>query len=169
MVVALDTVSEPDPQVSRDVLMQDEYRIMASATHPLAGSRVNGADLLQYPWIVGRRLGPVEVEFRQRFIEAGLTAPASVIESSSAEFLRALVSADHYLTLLPSLLVHDELRSGQWVRLNAPGFSWQRPLIACTRQSEPQSTPVLRLLQALHNAAVGLREAEPASDDASNR
>ncbi|WEN14148.1 LysR family transcriptional regulator [Rhodanobacter sp. AS-Z3] len=168
VVVALDTVSEPDPQVIRDVLMQDEYRIMAGARHPLAGRRVNSVDLLQYPWIVGRRLGSVEVEFRQRFVEAGLTAPASVIESSSAEFLRALVSADHYLTLLPSLLVHDELRSGQWVRLNAPGFSWQRPLIACTRQGEPQSTPVLRLLQALHNAAASLRQTGQAGDEPNN-
>lgn len=157
VVVALDTVSENDPQVNRDVLLQDEYRVMAGVTHPLAGRRVNGAELLQYPWIVGRRLGPVEVEFRQRFAEAGLPGPASVIESSSIEFLRALVSADQYLTLLPSLLVHDVLQSGEWVRLNAPGFSWQRPLMVFTRQGEPQATPVLRLLQALHNAARTLR------------
>ncbi|MEO5831111.1 MAG: LysR family transcriptional regulator [Rhodanobacter sp.] len=164
VVVALDTVSETDPQVNRDLLMQDEYRIMANARHPLAGRRVSSADLLRYPWIVGRRLGPVEVEFRQRFVEAGLAAPGSVIESSSLEFLRALVSAEHYLTLLPSLLVHEELRSRQWLRLNAPGFSWQRPLMAFTRQGEPQPTPVLRLLQALHKAAA-LQQARLASKD----
>lgn len=158
VVVALDTVSEMDPLVTCDVLMHDDYRIMASTRHPLAGRRVNTAELLQYPWIVGRRLGPVEVEFRQRFAEAGLPVPESVIESSSSEFLRALVSADQYLTLLPSLLVHDVLHSGEWVRLNAPGFSWQRPLMIFTRQGEPQTTPVLRLLQALHNAATALRQ-----------
>lgn len=157
VVVALDTVSETDPRVHRDVLIQDEYRIMASARHPLAGRRVNTADLLQYPWIVGHRLGPVEVEFRQRFVEVGLPVPEAPIESSSIEVLRALVSTGRFLTLLPSLLVHDDLLSGEWTRLNAPGFSWQRPLPAFTRQGEPQSTPVLRLLQALHNAATDLR------------
>lgn len=157
VVIALDTTGEVDPQVNRDVLMHDDYRIMAKAAHPLAGRRVNSAELLQYPWIVGRRLGSVELQFRQRFAEAGLPAPESVIESSSAEFLRALVSAERYLTLLPSLLVHDLLDSGAWVRLNAPGFSWQRPLMIFTRHGEPQATPVLRLLQALHNTASSLR------------
>ena len=163
VVVALDTVDQADPQVNRDVLMQDDYRIMASARHPLAGRRVNMADLLQYPWIVGRRLGSVEVEFRQRFIEAGSPVPPSLTESSSFEFLRALVSSDRYLALLPSLLVHSELLSGEWVRLNAPGFSWQRPLMIFTRQGEPQTTPVLRLLQALHNAATALQKTAQAS------
>lgn len=160
VVIALDTVSETDPRVYRDVLMEDEYRIMAGARHPLAGRRVNATDLLQYPWVVGQRLGPVELQFRQRFAEAGLPVPESLVESSSSEFLRALVSAGHFLTLLPSLLVHDDLLAGEWVRLNASGFSWQRPLLAFTRQSEPQSTPVLRLLQALHNAATDLRRAD---------
>lgn len=152
-IVALDTVAETNPQVDRDVLMQSEYRIMASADHPLAGRRVDTVDLLQHPWIVGRSLGPVEVEFRQRFVEAGLPAPEPLVESSSLEFLRALVCTGRYLTLLPSLLVHNELLSGEWIRLNAPGFSWQRPLVIHTRKGEPQSTPLLRLVQALHSAA----------------
>ena len=164
VVIALDSVSETDARVCRDVLIQDEYRIMASARHPLAGRRVTATDLLQYPWVVGQRLGPVEVEFRQRFVEAGLPVPDALVESSSSEFLRALVSADRFLTLLPSLLVHDDLLSGEWVRLNAPGFSWQRPLLTFTRQGEPQSTPVLRLLQALHNAAADLRHTDGRDD-----
>lgn len=158
VVIALDTMSEIDPRLHREVLIQDDYWIMASARHPLAGRRVGAADLLQYPWVLGRRLGAVEEDFRQRFADAGLPAPTQPVESSSAEFLRALVRSGDYLTLLPSLLVHDELISGEWARLDVPGFSWQRPLVVCTREGEPQSTPLLRLLQALRHAAIEVEQ-----------
>lgn len=154
VVVALDTMPQTDPRLHRDLLMQDEYRIMASAEHPLAGRRdIGAADLLEHPWVIGRRLGAVETEFRQRFIDAGLTPPAQQLESSSLDFVRTLVRDGGYLTLLPSRLVHLELASGQWTRLDAPSFTWRRPLVAYTRNGEPQSTPVARLLQALRNAA----------------
>ncbi len=154
VVVALDTTSEVDPRLHRETLMQDDYWIVASARHPLAGRRVGAADLLRYPWVLGRRLGTVEVEFRERFIEAGLPAPTQPVESSSAEFLRALVREGNYLTLLPRLLVNDELISGEWARLDVPGFGWQRPLVVFCREGEPQATPMLRLLQALRHAAI---------------
>ena len=146
-------MNEVDPRLHREILTHDDYWIMASARHPLAGHRVGAAELLQYPWVLGRRLGAVQVEFRRRFTEAGLPAPMQPVESSSREFLRALVSDGNYLTLLPSLLVQDELVSGEWVRLNAPGFNWQRPLVVYTREGEPQATPQLRLVQALRHAA----------------
>lgn len=154
LVVALDTMTEIDPRLTRDLLLQDEYRIMASARHPLAGQAgVGVTELLQHPWVVGRRLGAVETEFRQRFVDAGLAPPAHPVESASSEFLRALVREGGYLSLLPSRLVQAELVAGEWVRLNASGFSWQRPLVVYTREGEPQAPPLLRLLQALRNAA----------------
>lgn len=154
VVVALDTMLETDPRLHRDLLVEDEYRVMASASHPLASrAGLTAADLLAHPWVMGRRLGAVETAFRQRFLDAGLTPPAQTLESSSLDFLRTLVRSGGYLTLLPSRLVHMELASGQWTRLDAPGFCWQRPLVAYTRQGEPQSDPQARLLQALRNEA----------------
>lgn len=154
VVVALDTMSHTDPRLHRDLLVDDEYRIMASAGHPLAGKTGLGpAELLEHPWVMGRRLGAVETEFRQRFVDAGLAPPPQSLESSSLDFVRTLVRDGGYLTLLPSRLVHVELASGQWVSLDAPGFCWQRPLVAYTRQGEPQSDPQARLLQALRNEA----------------
>lgn len=161
VIIAIDTLVETDARLHCDALMQDEYRIISSAGHPLAGRRVSATELLQYPWVLGRRLGAVESEFRQRFTEAGLPAPAQPVESSSAEFLRALVCKGNYLTLLPSLMVHDELLSGEWVTVTAPGFSWQRPLAVYTRKGEPQATPLLRLLQALHGAAAEVQRIAP--------
>ncbi len=156
------TDTDSDPRLHREVLLQDQYRVMASAQHPLARQRaISASQLLEYPWVLGRRLGTVELAFRQRFLDAGLEAPPQPMETASSEFLRALVSEGDYLSLLPTRLVHAELRAGLWVRLDAPGFSWQRPVMLYTREGEPQSAPLLRLLQALRNAASAAPVREP--------
>ncbi|WP_222566156.1 LysR family transcriptional regulator [Novilysobacter antarcticus] len=154
VVVALDTMLETDPRLHRDLLVNDEYRIMASSSHPLAGrAELTAANLLEHPWVMGRRLGEVEAQFRQRFVDAGLSPPVQSLESSSLDFVRTLVRDGGYLTLLPSRLVHVELGSRQWTQLDVAGFSWERPLVVYTRLGEPQSDPQARLLQALRNAA----------------
>ncbi|MNM34993.1 LysR substrate binding domain protein [compost metagenome] len=75
------------------------------------------------------------------------------MESGSPEFMRAMIRDGGYLTLLPSRLAQAELLAGQWVKLDAPGFAWQRPVMVYTRDGEPQSAPLARFLQALRNAA----------------
>lgn len=148
-----DTETESDPRLHREILMHDEYRIVASARHPLASQRgVAAEQLLQHPWVLGRRLGTVQTAFRKRFQEAGLEPPVQQMETNSTEFLRVLVQEGGYLSLLPTRLVQAELLIGQWKRLDAPGFSWQRPVVVYTRDGEPQTAPVHRLLQALRNS-----------------
>lgn len=167
VVVTLHTTGAeaPDPRIASEVLMHDEYRVLASVRHPLARTRaLQLASLIDQPWIFGRRLGEVEHAFRQQFLDAGLQPPANTMDTGSPEFLRALVREGGYLTLLPSRIAHAELLSGHWVALDVPGMSWQRPVMAYTRAGEPQSAPLARLLQALRNAAqmAGVREVGPA-------
>lgn len=148
-----DTDADPDPRIHTEVLMHDDYRILASVDHPLAGKHtIRPKQLLDQPWIFGRRLGAVEHAFREVFRTAGLEPPTNAMDTGSPEFLRAMVRQGGYLTLLPSRLAHSELQAGNWVKLDAPGFSWQRPVMLYTRDGEPQSTPLTRLLQALRNA-----------------
>ena len=155
IVVTLHTMADDDsdPRLHGEVLMHDEYQVLACAGHPLARERdLDAARLYDQPWIFGRRLGAVEQAFRRRFTEAGLEPPAHSMETGSPEFLRAMVREGGYLTLLPGRLAQSEVSSGQWVALHAPGFDWQRPVVAWTRGGEPQSAPLARLLQALRNA-----------------
>lgn len=156
VVVTLHTAGEdaPDPRIHSEVLMHDAYRVLASARHPLARQKsIDPARLIDQHWIFGRRLGAVELAFRQHFIDAGLQPPANTLETSSPEFLRAMVREGSYLTLLPSRIAHAELLAGHWVALDVPGMAWQRPVMACTRAGEPQSAPLARLLQALRHAS----------------
>ena len=146
--------AEPDPRIQADVLAQDEYRVLASARHPLAGQqRIDLARLLGQPWVFGRRLGTIEAAFRQCFVQAGLEPPPNAMETGSPEFLRAMVETGGYLTLLPLRLAQAELAAGRWRALDAPGLRWQRPVMVYTRAGEPQSAPLARFLQALRHAA----------------
>ena len=156
-VVTLHTFgdADPDPRIQSEFLMEDEYRILASAAHPLAKKRhIHAKQLVTQDWIFGHRLGVVEAAFQQRFVEAGLSAPEKAVVSGSPELMRVMVRDGLYLTLLPSRLAQAELRSGKWVRLDAPGFLWQRPVMLYTRSGDPLSTPQARFLQALRHAAV---------------
>lgn len=154
VVVTLDTLAQDDPRFACEVLAHDRYVVVASANHPLARRReLAPADLLAHPWVSGHRLGAVEAELRERFSEAGLAPPGKALESSSPELLRELVRSGGFLSLVPRRLAHAELASGQWVALDVPGFAWERPVVVHTRAGEPHAAPVLRLLQALANAA----------------
>lgn len=156
VVVTLHTAGEdaPDPRLASEQLMEDEYRVVASVRHPLARQKdIDPARLLGQSWIFGRRLGAVERTFRQYFLDRGLEPPAQTLETSSLEFMRALVREGGHLTLLPSRLAQAELLSGQWQALDVPGLRWRWPVMAYTRAGEPQSAPLARLLQALRHAA----------------
>ncbi len=156
VVVTLHTLgdAEPDARIHGEVLTHDEYRVLASARHPLATQTpIKPQHLSDQPWIFGRRLGAVEHAFQEIFRNAKLEPPTHAMESDSLQFLRAMVEEGGYLTLLPMRLVQSELRSGQWVVLPVPEFNWRRPVMLHTRSGEPQDAPLARLLQALRNAA----------------
>lgn len=163
VVVTLNTMtdeeSRADARFHAETLMQDEYHIVASVRHPLANQRnITPEQLLQCSWVLGRRLGAVQDAFRERFLEAGLEPPQQHMETTSLEFLRALVHDGGYLCLLPSRLAQAELVAKQWTKLDAPGFSWLRPVVAYNRAGEPHAVPVHRLLQALRNSVPGADE-----------
>ena len=82
-------------------------------------------------------------------------------EGADLVTLRAMVEEGGYLTLLPRRLAQAELAAGRWVALDAPGFAWQRPIMAYTRGGEPQSAPLARFLQALRLAAAQAPGAPP--------
>lgn len=157
VVVTLNTMTDAestaDARLQAETLMHDEYRIVASAQHPLANQHdITPEQLLQCSWILGRRLGAVQDAFRTRFLDAGLEPPPQHMETTSLEFLRALVDDGGYLCLLPLRLVQAELATHRWTKLDAPGFSWQRPVVVYSRAGEPHAVPVHRLLQALRNS-----------------
>lgn len=156
LVVSLHTLGddEVDPRITGEVLLHDEYRVMAAAGHPLAGVRgVKLEQLLGHPWIFGRRLGAVEQVFHGAFRRRGLAPPAHAMESDSLEFLRAMVTDGGHLTLLPRRLAQPQLRQGQWRELVVPGFAYRSPVRLYTRIHEPQSAPMAKLLHNLRSNA----------------
>lgn len=157
LVVSLHTLGgadTPDARIHARTLAHDDYRVLAAADHPLARAKaIEPSRLLDQPWIFGQRLGAVEQAFAAVFRDAGLEPPGHTMETDSLELLRAMVGDGGYLTLLPSRLAREQLRSRQWCQLDAPGFLWRRPVMLYSRANDPQSAPLARLQQALRDAA----------------
>lgn len=140
--------------ITREVLLHDEYRIVCAITHPLARARsVAAAQLSQYPWILGRNLGEIELAWRRAFEQAELPAPEPAVETTSVEFGKHALEAGGFLTVLPCQLVASEIDRDILCVVDAPDFRWQRPIALHYRRSGTLSAGVLAVIDALHRSA----------------
>ena len=61
LFVCIDNEDDVAEGVTREVLLDDEYRIVCAITHPLAKAKsVTATQLARYGWILGRNLGEIE-------------------------------------------------------------------------------------------------------------
>ena len=135
------------------VIFQDQLNVIASAQHPLARRpTVEVAELGPYPWCaaVGGNWPLVERMLRS----AGLDPPQPRVDPGGAvQFLKALVGASEYLSVLPSHAVTGELARGELVVLPVEGVSLQREIIALRPRETELPASGRALLAALSRAA----------------
>lgn len=154
--VCLDNDDDAHAALASEVLLHDDYRVVARAKHPLARRRrIAAAQLAEYPWILGRDLGAIERAWRAAFEGAGGAPPAS-IETSSLEFCRlALADSDH-LSLLPSRLVAADVSHHRLCCLDTEDFRWRRPIALHFRRDGLLNAGTIAAIDALHAAAARL-------------
>ncbi len=154
LFVCVDNEEHVAEGVTREVLLHDEYRVVCAVTHPLARARgVTAPALSNFPWILGRNLGGIELAWRQAFEQAELPAPEPAIETTSVEFGRHALEAGGFLTVLPYQLVATEIDREILCAVDAPDFRWQRPIALHYRRSGTLSAGVLAVIDALHRSA----------------
>jgi DNA-binding transcriptional LysR family regulator len=92
-----------DPQIQDETLLEVEHLVFADEQHPLNQiDCVEPAQLCAHPWI-WFTTGAASRELMGSYFErAGLTAPATSVETSSAESVFRLMQQGDYLMLLPS-------------------------------------------------------------------
>jgi len=92
-----------DPQIQYETLLEVEHLVFADEQHPLNQiDCVEPAQLCAHPWI-WFTTGAASRELMGSYFErAGLTAPATSVETSSAESVFRLMQQGDYLMLLPS-------------------------------------------------------------------
>lgn len=156
LAVCIETDSLELGNLVRETLGEDEYVIVCGTSHPLAQeSEISVADLADVRWIVGRKLGDVELAWAALFDEAGLARPKPAIETNSLEFCRAALIAGEHLSVLPRSLVDSELRSGKLRALAVAQAAWPRPIVLLYRRSDLQVPAMLAVIDALYSAARG--------------
>lgn len=130
LCICLDNVDASHPGLTREVLGQQAYRVVANAGHPLlqAGAQPDVAALAAAGWVIGTGLGEVEQSWRAAFTRAGLQPPLPTLTTSSLEFCRNVLRSSELLSVLPLQLVETELDRGEFGLVEVPGFRWQRPL-----------------------------------------
>lgn len=154
LFVCIDHEDRATEGVTREVLLEDEYRVVCAITHPLAHAKsVTASQLASYPWIQGRNQGEIVQAWRRSFELAEVPAPEPAIETTSIEFCKHALQAGTCLSVLPGQLIDTELDQEILCQVDAPDFRWRRPIVMHYRSTTTLSPAVLTVIDALHCAA----------------
>lgn len=140
---------EPVPidDVVQTPLFNDRLAIVGRRGHPLVGRRkVSVRDLARFPWVVPRTGPPTRAHFEALFADAGMAAPASLVEASSLILIRGLLMESDRLSLISAHQVQQEVLHGMLARLSFDLEHTSRPIgITVRRDWQPTATQALFL------------------------
>lgn len=141
-----------DPDFSTEVIVVDTLEVFARPEHPLVGHAgpIPMEALLDCAWA----LPPATQKWRQHldglFVERGLSPPAPRVTSTSAAYLKALMTRADWLSFLPSQLVNEESDGLVALRVDMVPT---RPDISMTfRERALLKAPVAEMVQLLRAA-----------------
>jgi len=99
LVLAAMPETPEEPDLACRPLVRDDYRILASTAHPLAGrSAVPLGALLEWPWVTSGRGTLVRERIGAIFRAAGLPAPEPMVETEITELRLALMLGGRFIT-----------------------------------------------------------------------
>ena len=153
----------PDPRLELEPLLEEHFRLLLPAEHPLAqdGGPVALAGLRDDPWAIGKpdsHYGELAIRACRTF---GGFEPDVRHRSNDLLMLLALVANGQAVTLLPDL-VRPEREPGAVARDLAEG-TLARTVFGAIRHGSARRPARTALLVALRETAAGLRsEATPA-------
>lgn len=147
-----------DHNFESHVIFRDRLKVVAGRDHPLANQPVvSVAELAAYPWCSAVQGNWPLVE--RMFATAGIEPSQPCVDPGGAvQFLKTLVIAGPYLTLLPHHAMTAELERGDLIELPVETISLEREIVAL-RPKEPElGLPGRSLLAALSRAAPKIAE-----------
>lgn len=146
LFVSVRQVERHTPLIREEKLCDISYVVVAGPSHPLAGPDAIALErLVAERWVSGANLGIIEESIENSFAAHGLALPHPEIETTSVLFTLAMLARGQHLSILPEMLVADEIASGKLVKLKLMADPWTRPLIVATRARGVKS-PLVDLL-----------------------
>jgi DNA-binding transcriptional LysR family regulator len=139
-------------------LADEPLRIVARARHPLARRRTMGLrDLATLPWLLQPPGSPLRQDVDALLADAGMRAPAAIVETVSIVATLALLQASDAVTIMPRALADHYARFGMvtalTVRLRAPPSRYDLVM----RASREPSPIALEFAKLLREAAAKMR------------
>jgi DNA-binding transcriptional LysR family regulator len=145
-----------DPDVVHRHLFDDAQVIICAPTHPLASStRVRLERLLEFPWVYSDAFETIIPNWGEPFRRRRLQPPQPSLHANSYPLVRAIIESGHALTVMPSQLAEDDIRSGRLRRLDVGPVPWrQRSGITVRRgmQAEPAVDDLIAELEIAFSA-----------------
>lgn len=94
-------------------LAEEPFILIARAEHPLCKrQRISPTQLTDWPWVLYPLNTPLRQSLEQAFSDAGVTAPANSIETTSVQTTLKLLCNSDTLALLPEAVVRQNLADG---------------------------------------------------------
>ncbi len=155
-----DVVTSMDADEFHQVKLYDEGMCLVSGTtnHFASKRRLQLQDLVDADWVLPPPETVARQVFTNTFLRAGLTPPASRIESLSVVSSMSLVQHAPYLTIAPSVVAHDWQRLGLLNVLPVALDSALSPIAFLCRQSNRDAGAVARLGSLIARCAARIRQ-----------
>ncbi|MCA2014045.1 LysR family transcriptional regulator [Cereibacter sphaeroides] len=146
----------PAEDVTQEPLFDDALAVVTHPRHPLAGKRgVTLEDTLAYPWVAPPKPTPAgSYLFETLRIQDRPQTPVRVV-ASSLVFLRGLLAAGDYVSIVSLHQVETEIADGHIVALDLPLENSVRPIGLTYRSSWRPTVTQARFLELLRAESPG--------------
>ncbi|WP_161141826.1 LysR family transcriptional regulator [Propylenella binzhouense] len=148
-VVSTFPFDQKEPDLDQHPLFELDLRVVVRASHPLATSeRLLLRDIAHYRWILPRADSALYKRVERDFLRAGVAFPGSVIETSSLETTRSLVTATDLVAILPLRAVTPAVANGTLAILSGD-WSFEHRTVGVFLREGQEMPPSCRILMRL--------------------
>ena len=142
-----------DPDLKSEPLFRDTVHVWGRTGHPLCGSSVELARLLEFPWLT-----PPPSQFwlealDRAFISVGLAAPIPTLLTTSASLIIGVLERSDALTYLPTQVFAAHGTDGSVTALEVPTVDQTIDINVTYRATAALTPAAVALIEALHAAA----------------
>lgn len=154
LVVSAYVDSGKHEQLIYEKLFTDDATVVVRQKHPLLDRRrITIKALLKYPWVLYGNDVLYTQYVKAAFITAGLSPPATMIESNSADFNKSLLTMSDFVGYLPYEVFRTEYHSNLLKRVSIASLTWQRQIGLIYRRSGSLPEAATALIKEIRTLA----------------
>ena len=161
LAVAVFPFNKPHPDLTYELLVEDEFRAICRADHPLVGhGQQSLQSLANETWVLFDRPELLISLFNSIFLDEGLAVPHPAIQTNSVYILKSAIKESDRIAYLPPSIVFEELERKELVILptKMPRKKTRAGIIYRANDIIPD--PVSEIIETLRNSRGKLLSSE---------